>query len=166
MPKKTYTQINSVTLAASSSTVTFSSLPQNFRDLVLIASAASTGGGTNAAVRFNSDSGSNYSRVLMGANGVGAVGTAAGTQTGFQYDNWAFTTTTLGNSNHILQIMDYSATDKHKTILARANRFGETIDALAGRWANTAAITSVQVVSFSGESYIAGSTFTLYGIEA
>lgn len=164
MPTATYDLIASTTLAASTPTVTFGSLPQTYRDLILIVSAASTGSGTNAAIRFNSDSGSNYTRVFMGANGVNVVSSGTTTQTGFQFDNFGFVTTTLGATNHVLQIMDYSATDKHKTILARANRAGDTLDAIAGRWANTAAITSVEVVSFSGESYISGSTFNLYGI--
>ena len=164
MPTPTYTALANITLGSSASTITFSSIPATFRDLVLVVAAASTGSGTNAAIRFNSDSGSNYTRVFMGVNGVGTFSSGTSTQTGFQFDNFGFVTTTLGATNHLLSINDYSATDKHKTILARANRAGDTLDALAGRWANTAAITSVQVVSFSGESYIAGSTFALYGI--
>lgn len=166
MPTPTYDLVATTTLAASTPEVVFGSLPQTYRDLILVASAASTGSGTNAAIRFNFDSGSNYTRQFLGANGVGSVSAGTSTQTGFQYDNFGFTTTTLGNTNHILQIMDYSATDRQKFVLARANRAGDTIDTLSGRWVNNAAITTIQIVSFSGESYIAGSTFSLYGIVA
>ena len=57
--------------------------------------------------------------------------------------------------------MDYSATDKHKTVLIRANHPGETV-ACAGRWANTAAITSITINTAS--TFVIGSVFSLYGI--
>ena len=163
MPTPTYDLIASTTLAASTSEVVFGSLPSTYRDLILIARAANTSASNNG-IRLNGDSGSNYSRLFMGVNGVGAISSGTSTSSGFQYDNFAFTTATVGETNHIIQIMDYSATDKHKTILTRANRAGDTIDALAGRWANTSAITSVTVYSISGFSFAANSTFNLYGV--
>jgi hypothetical protein len=63
------------------------------------------------------------------------------------------------------QIMDYSATDKHKTLLVRWDtlRSGSVVLAQANRWANTAAITSVTVLQDSG-TISAGSRIDLYGI--
>jgi hypothetical protein len=64
----------------------------------------------------------------------------------------------------ILQIMDYSATDKHKSALTRTTHTSQSVvEALASRWANTAAITSLAV---SGGTFNVGSTFALYGIVA
>jgi hypothetical protein len=59
--------------------------------------------------------------------------------------------------------MDYSATDKHKTVLVRSNIPADTVAAHAVRWANTAAITTVGVAAISG-TWSAGTTFALYGI--
>jgi hypothetical protein len=64
------------------------------------------------------------------------------------------------------QIMDYSATDKHKTTLSRGSGAGINAIAFAGRWANTAAVTTVSVVYPGGGQFTVGSTFSLYGIEA
>ena len=60
--------------------------------------------------------------------------------------------------------MDYSATDKHKTVITRASSAGYYIGMSAGRWANTNAITSVSAVMESGRTWSIGSTFALYGI--
>lgn len=162
---QTYRPLATVTLATNASTVTFSNIPNTYRDLILIANAANTSDSNNG-IRFNSDSGSNYSRIFLGANGVGAVSSGSSTSTGFQYDNFAFTQTTVGNTLHIIQVMDYSATDRHKSILTRANRAGDTIDALTGRWANTNAITTVGLYSISGFNFATGSRFDLYGVIA
>jgi hypothetical protein len=63
--------------------------------------------------------------------------------------------------------MDYSATDKHKTVLSRNNVAGGGVDAFANRWANTAAITSVEVrVSTGGQFFATPTTLSLYGVIA
>ena len=64
----------------------------------------------------------------------------------------------------ISNIMDYSATDKHTTVLNRANNAANGVHANAGRWSNTSAVTQVQVYATS--NFAAGSTFYLYGVAA
>ena len=158
MPKKTYTQINSVTLAASTSSVSFNSIPQNFRDLIVVyrGTTASTSG---VDARVNGDSGSNYSLVRM-YGGSGGLGSTAATTTYYPVIYSGNPVTGMS----ILQIMDYSTTDKHKDALTRGSEYSfNIIEALASRWANTAAITSLTILS---SGFNSGSTFTLYGIEA
>jgi hypothetical protein len=156
MPKKTYTQINSVTLAAASATVTFSSIPATMRDLVIVVNG-NTSANQFTGLRFNSDSGSNYSMVRM------YTGPTSST------DTRTYGLLTTGNPsltlNSIAQIMDYSATDKHKTVLIRSNIPADNVAAHAVRWANTAAITAVAVEAIS-TTWAVGTTFNLYGIEA
>jgi hypothetical protein len=160
MPKKTYTQINSVTLAASASSVTFSSIPQNFRDLVLVIDAKASG---NYAFlgRFNGDTGTNYSRVRVGGTGSTTYSTVD-TANHFRLTS----STTDVDGMRIAQIMDYSATDKHKTVLVRDSVAGNNVAATANRWANTVAVTSVSATVDLGGTFLSGATFTLYGIEA
>jgi hypothetical protein len=63
--------------------------------------------------------------------------------------------------------MDYSATNKHKTVLVRADNANSITMAHAARWANTSAITSIVLTSFEGAGNFAiGSTFSLYGVIA
>jgi hypothetical protein len=60
--------------------------------------------------------------------------------------------------------MDYAATDKHKTVLTRNNVSGTGVEAQAARWANTAAITSVTVITSSGAGFATGTVISLYGV--
>jgi hypothetical protein len=69
-------------------------------------------------------------------------------------------------SSFVGQVMDYSATDKHKTILKRNG--GGNQDQVwggAGRWANTGATTSLTLYYAIGNIAV-GTTFSLYGIKS
>jgi hypothetical protein len=159
-----YIALATTTLGSAASSVTFSSIPASvngvaLRDLVFVMSAA-TSANSNNRLRFNADSGSNYAYVYM----LGPLQSSSGTTSGILIDWDAFTTTTLGVTNHITQIFDYSATDKHKTVLSRANRSDATVDALATRWANNNAITTIELTSRGGANFSTGSRISLYGI--
>jgi hypothetical protein len=117
-------------------------------------SVKNTGADANLGMRFNADSGNNYSVVAM---------LGAGSATSFSTADDKVWAGEVDGSNfyvNICQIMDYSS-DNHKTVLTRGQR-GSRIDAAASRWANTDAITSVLVYPTSS-SFAIGSTFSLYG---
>ena len=161
----TYTLIDSVTLGSSASSVTFSSISQDYRDLVLVVEySATTATVTVPLVRFNGDSGTNYNRVLMYGNGTSSfsVANAGLNHVSVSYDSGAISST---KTMFVLQVMDYSATDKHKTTLSRSNNTARSVEAMANRWANTNAITSISLTA-STPNFASGSTFFLYGIEA
>ena len=159
MPTPTYTPLATVTLGSSASSVTFSSIPATYRDLILVMNGSSGSGFGSVLMRFNSDSGSNYNHVLMYGYGSGSFGSEqVSNQTSNQI---GVATDTI--STFVVQILDSSATDKHKSWLAREGfDVGNTI-ATAGRWANTNAITSIQVFN---RTFAVGHTFSLYGISA
>jgi len=80
MPTPTYTPLATVTLGSTAASVTFSSIPATYRDLILIITAQRTGSPVNVGMRFNGDSGSNYSSVFMTGTGSSAIsGTVSGT---------------------------------------------------------------------------------------
>ena len=83
----------------------------------------------------------------------------SGTETGFTF-GYADTL-----SQQVVQIMDYSATDKHKSVLLRHSDSARQAAAYAARWANTAAITSMVLAPSSG-TFSSGSSFALYGMAA
>lgn len=150
------------TLASASATVTFAGIPGGYRDLRIVATLQTTSGPVDIAGRFNSDSGSNYSRVGMYGNGSTA---GSFTNTSVAQFYWAYATSPVSNvfNSFVTDIMDYTATDKHKTLLSRADLAGDSTAAYANRWASTSAITSISLFPTSG-SFAAGSTFSLYGI--
>jgi hypothetical protein len=163
MPTPTYTPLATVTLGASASSVTFSSIPATYRDLIFIFNGTSASGTPAVEARVNGDTGGNYNRVRMIGNGSTATSAAASGQSSFTVAAGSMPTSTV--ATHIVQFMDYSATDKHKTVLNRGNIPSGTVEAFAQRWANTAAITSISVFVTS-DNFAAGSTFSLYGIVA
>jgi hypothetical protein len=162
MPTSTYDLIASNVLGSSAASVTFSSIPATYRDLIVVVNGLGNGGEVNADLRFNSDSGTNYSFVRMRGSGT-AASSSSGTSKTVISTELAFSNTEQRN-HQIMQIMDYSATDKHKTVLISENSNGVYgVIAAAARWANTSAITSVEVRSTTN-SFASGTTFYLYGI--
>jgi hypothetical protein len=163
MPTPTYVSLATITLGSTDSEIIFSSIPATYRDLVLVISAKMSVGKTIGA-RFNGDTGTNYSIVNMGGNGS-TTGADAFTSSALQFFGARANVSTTIFDASILQVMDYSATDKHKTALSRGSQPNSVVDASAGRWANTAAINQISLFAFGGGSnFTVGSTFSLYGI--
>jgi hypothetical protein len=156
MPTPTYTPLATVTLGSSAASVTFSSIPATYRDLILIVNGTASAG-QNIKGIFNSDStASNYSRVT-------AYGDGSSTASGSANDN-SFLYFQTSQSIITCQVMDYSATDKHKSVLVRTSN-SSLAEMTAARWANTAAITSFQILTTTG-TFSTGTTFSLYGVIA
>lgn len=152
-----YIALANITLSSSASSVTFSNIPNTYKDLVVIF-GGTLSANAGVAVVFNWDTNtSNYSRVFM-------YGESAGAGSGSTSNDNRFMEVGTGQGNFVLQIMDYSATDKHKTTLARANQADRIVWANAGRWANTAAISSIQLDPNSTTTFASGATLALYGI--
>lgn len=158
MPTSTYVGLANITLGSSAASVTFSSISQAYRDLIIIIDGTENAD-SSIRVYYNSDTASNYTRVFMEGNGS-TTGSGSGTDSRIIDMRSAV-------SNTILQIFDYSATDKHKSALVRSNAATSSypqVWAAAGRWANTAAITSVTLDPDSTTQFNAGTNFALYGI--
>lgn len=157
------TALANTTLGSTASSVTFSSISSSYKDLILVVQTT-TAGTSSITLRFNTDTGANYNSVIMEGNGSStSSGTNAGTTALF--GTYAYNSTSTNASVHVFSIFDYTATDKHKAVLTRTNNTGLIAAAAAGRWANTAAITTVEVRSFSS-SFAVGTTLTLYGVSA
>jgi hypothetical protein len=161
MPTPTYTPLANVTLGSTASSVTFSSIPATYRDLILVADCGVSSGAEAMAMRFNADTGSNYNYVVATGNGS-TTSSFAVSSTIFARLGSIYT----GSNNFVASVMDYSATDKHKTVIARGNSAANLVAMVASRWANTAAITSVTVLPDVANTFTAGSTFSLYGVIA
>ena len=154
MPLATYTVTGSP-----DSSVEFSSIPATYRDLVLVMNCKIGASAEALFMQFNSDTGNNYHYVVASGDGSAtgsfAVGSTIGTRIGSIYTN---------DGSFYGHIMDYSATDKHKTVLGRASTAANIVQMTASRWANNNAITSCRVFPDGGQSFAVGSTFSLYGI--
>ena len=159
MPTPTYTLIDSVTLTSSASSVTFSSISATGKgDLFISVDALHATQNSVQSIRFNGDS-ANYYMVSM-------LGDGSSAQSYSGSDTLIYSETPVGTAtraNYTFQIQDFSASDKHKSVLIRGNRSDANTSATAGRWASTSAITSLVLFPAAG-SYAATSTFHLYQI--
>lgn len=159
MALQSMTALASITLQEATASVSFSGIPQNYRDLVLVGSVKhTTSNGGYIAYRLNGDTGINYPMVYMLGNGSTTASAAISSDAFGRFGN-------AGTSNFestIFNIFDYSATDKHKTTLSRTNIVSLYTVAYATRWASTSAVTSIQLFPDSGQ-FASGSTFNLYG---
>ena len=165
---KTYTPIATQTLTTSSATITFSSIPQTYTDLVLIINGGTASQGDNVWLRFNSDSGSNYSFTELRGNGSTAASARGSNQTFASLSSSIGGAPTLGQ-NFIANVMNYSNTTTNKTVISRVNQpDGSTsypgVGAYVNLWRSTSAISTVLIGRTGGGNLLDGSTFTLYGI--
>lgn len=163
MGSPTYIPLANVTIGGSDGEIVFTGIPATYRDLIVIINGKNnTAGPDSITFRFNSDAGNNYSNVRM-------VGTGSSTSSYSDTTSGLYIGVSTNSSNPFVitaQIADYSTTDKHKTVLARCSQDNGWISAHAGRWANTAAITSVSILPPAGSSWTfsTGATLALYGI--
>jgi hypothetical protein len=156
-----YQSIATTTIGAGgASSITFSSIPSTYQHLqIRLFSRNSSDNGT-VAMRYNSDSGSNYSfHDLYGTGAaVGVLGAANQTSV------FASLTGSTQAAVSIIDILDYANTNKYKT-----NRSFIGVDYngsgyvwfSSGNWRNTAAINSI-VLNATFTQYTSAA---LYGIK-
>lgn len=157
MPTTTYIPIATVTLGSNAASYTFSSIPQTYKDLVLVSSGKVVSGTGAYYLQFNGDTSANYSATFLYGTGTATSGRLSN-QTA-AYVNRANSSDGGGVAN----IMNYSSTSTNKTIISRGSNSDITI-LYTNWWRNTAAITSILISSETATNLVAGSTFTLYGI--
>jgi hypothetical protein len=159
----TYEKIATTTLVSAASSVTFSSLG-SYTDIVIVSVPSITSGSAGVRIRFNSDTGSNYSQTDIYGNGTSADSTRDSNRTSGKLTNTISPSTNF-NFNLLVNVMNYSNATTYKTYLARGNIASGGTEAVVGLWRNTAAITDIQLFATTS-TFAIGSTFTLYGIKA
>jgi len=158
----TYTPIATTTLGSAAASYTFSSIASTYTDLVLIINGKTTASGEQATVRYNSDTGNNYSATSIYGDGSSAA-SGRSSNISFVPNGW-FNATVPATT--IIQVQNYSNTTTYKTSIMRSNDTSSYIQANVGLWRSTSAINSIVIALSSGGNWATGTTFTLYGIAA
>jgi hypothetical protein len=165
----TYDPIATQTLGYTAGSVTFSSIPSTYTDLVFVVNASQAGinpvyiqvNGLTTAIYSNTWMVGNGSTASSGRYTAAALGGA-----GFNLDNFnsntPFPTTFSGIGTY--HFMNYSNTTTNKTVLLRHGNNNWTV-ADVGLIATTAAISSITCYAV-GNNWNSGSIFSLYGIKA
>jgi hypothetical protein len=162
-----YESIATVTVGgAGQSSISFTSIPSTFTHLQVRGIARRSSGNTNTIVRFNSDTGNNYSAHYLLGNGATASAGGEASVSRFYFD--ILTASATSYSVGVMDILDYANTNKYKTArtLAGIDLNGSgTIWLTSGSWRNTAAITTVTLSLESSANFEQYTTFALYGIK-
>jgi hypothetical protein len=166
----TYTLISSNVLSSTTASVSFTSIPATYTDLLIKMSLRSDGATTGGSgwFRINSLSTSIYSETELRGNGSAASSTnqVATTIAYFNYFVGGTGTTASTFSNTEIYLPSYLASQNKLWSSFNAMETNATagyLSAQAGLIQSTAAITSLQFNCDSG-SWVSGSSFYLYGI--
>jgi hypothetical protein len=168
----TFTLISSATVGSGgAATISFSSIPSTYTDLLLKLSVrdTSTGPGNfqNMQLTFNGSSASNYYDRLLYGNGSSALSASLGPTAKintFYSTSAGATANTFANTD--IYIPNYAGTtNKSVSIDGVTETNGNPAIAYldAALWSNTAAITSLSIALDSG-NFVQYSTAYLYGI--
>jgi hypothetical protein len=162
----TYTLIAHTELGSDSASITFSSIPQTFTDLVLKISLRGTGiqpnGGQAFTLTFNGVTTGYSGRQLAGATTV-----ASYTETFILQGASSYTANTFGSGE--VYIPNYRLANFKSFSVDTVGENNDTYAdkaIVAGLWSNTAAITSLALSTTYIGIIASGSSATLYGITA
>ena len=152
MATPTYDLLDSVTLSTVGTSVTFSSINQGYRDLILVMSIEADAFDSWTGLRFNGVA-SDY-RNLYTSN------TSASYTAATEIRCYSLQDTNRGT--HIAHIIDYAKTDRNKAVIGMGGTAG--LGMFSGRYTSNSAVTSLTVFGGQGLEWSAGTTITIYGI--
>ena len=161
----TYEPIATQTLGSLQTEITFNSIPATYTDIVLIFNGVrGSGPDLDLCLRFNGDTGNNYSATSIRSNGSAATSYRQSSQPVMTLGVITLDRTTLRAN-----IMNYANTSTYKTVVARQDSINSTygLTATIGLWQSTTAINSITIRNQVGfGSFEIGCVATLYGIKA
>jgi hypothetical protein len=158
----TYDSIARTTLGSTTSSIIFSGISSGFTDLRLVVTG-SFSVDSFFRVRFNGDSGSNYSQTVLSANqtGLTAGRNVNGSNIFFGWDLFVGGNVFMVDMN----LLSYSGST-NKTQLNKINNSQPSAgltEINTSLWRSTSAINQIEIYS-SNTTFAAGTTASLYGI--
>ena len=164
--------INSQTLSSATASVTFSSIPATYTDLVVRMSVRSDRASTwdQIAIRFNSDTATNYSNTYLSGLGSGGANSSNNSSYSSLVDRFVNGDTATSNtfSNGEIYIPSYTVSQNKPMSsfgVQEDNSAAARMAINADLWQNTASITSINFFPQNGSNWLSGSSFYLYGLK-
>lgn len=167
MATATYEPIQTYTLTSAATTITFSSIPQTFTNLKMVLTPLNnTTSSSDWGVRYNSDSGANYSSGMIYANGSSTHAWWNAYSGNYGYLDWNSWASNAGFTQTIVDILQYSNTNVYKNAIVIGYSFENGVDVGGHIWGSTAAINRIDFTYLgSGYQFAPGTTATLFGIK-
>jgi hypothetical protein len=166
----TYQIITSTVLTTTTASVTLSSIPQIYKDLVLyiVARTDTVDGNVNLYIRLNADGGTNYSSITYSYYGTALASGINSGSSQFTQGPWAAGTSVTANvfSSNTVYFPNYTNSfNKQMPTFGGMGSSSASAFAIdtATSYRGTSPITSILIPPYSG-NFLAGSSFYLYGI--
>ena len=159
----TYTPIATQTLGSAAASVTFSSIPSTYTDLICLINGSTVTTSAYIYAQYNNDTSTNYSWTSLIGDGSGVASQRGSTTSVIRLSSNANGST----ANWIMNVMNYSNATTYKTSVSRFGFGGSPggAETFVGLWRSTSAVNRIDFASSSG-NIAAGSTFTLYGVKS
>lgn len=168
--------IQTVTVGAGgAASIDFTSIPGTYTDLMIVYSLRSnrsaSGTTDGALIRFNGSSAAAYQTRTLAGNGSSANSLADGPSSTLGIYNYFGATSDLATANTFgngsIYIPNYAGSTNKSVSIDSVNENNATATLggiVAGLWANTSAITSINLRPEAGTLYNQHSSASLYGI--
>lgn len=168
-----YVLLERIELNDTAASVTFNNIPQSgYTDLKIVASARGDNAGSainSAIIRFNGDSGANYSWRQLRGDGASAISSSStGANNGYLGYVEGATATANTFNNMEIYVPNYLGSQQKSFSVDNAEENNATTayaHLVANLWTGTSAISSV-TIDANGSNFVQYSTFSLYGLAA
>jgi len=171
-PDGAYDALATVTVPSGGlASVTFAAIPNTYKHLqirVLGATTTAAGDGAYFNIRFNSDSGSNYSYHDLFGNGSSVTASGLATQTAIYGQRISEANLTSIFGGVVMDVLDYGSVNKNKTVRSLggydANGSG-SIYLISGAWYNSSTAINSITLTPDANLFAQYSQFSLYGVK-
>ncbi len=162
-----YESIATTTVGSGGTTsITFSSIPSTYTHLQIRCLTGTSNPSSSMTINFNSDNtNANYRNHWLYGDGSS---TGAGTDGNFSYIGVQGSGATTGMAAHIIDILDYTNTNKYTTLrnlTGYDNNGSGYVWYSSLLWMNTAAINNI-VITRNTSNFVQYSSFALYGVKS
>jgi len=163
----TFELISSYAATGSVSSISFTSIPSTYTDLVLKVSARTSwaSGDDAIVIKFNGSS-STYSMRRLDGNGTSATSDNNTTNIRAVTNDAGKTASTFGSWE--VYIPNYAGSANKSASLdavSENNATAASAQLVAGLWSTTSAITQIDLTSFNGANFVQYTTAYLYGVK-
>ena len=162
---QTYNKIESTTLTSDTAYIEFVSIPATYTDLKISVIGGQSNLNDSFQIRFNSDTGNNYTSSYMLSDGSTASGSCSNSTSAII--NFGDLGGTAIESFLDININSYAQTNRHKSVLsyyASVQRARALLN--FGLWRDNSAIHTIKLMFSGSDQFKSGSVATLYGITA
>lgn len=163
MPTSTYVPLASTTLSSPTSIVSFTSIPQTYKEIVFSISAFATSSSQSFQMYYNNDTGSNYFWGFTSGGGGSRIHSENNSSSFILWPNSVIPAWDADNAGYEIFIPDYAETSKCKTFVGQGFTLGSSSQT-TGVYYLTNAITGVYFKAGTA-NFATGSTFNLWGID-